>query len=148
MFIAKKILKHLKYVYLLTYIQSKIRMLKPRKMYLQKRRASSVLSAWIKMILQRKKFLRMIHDIHENNKLSNQLEFLRNQLLREAEERQIAEEVNYLKKIIPFQYIYQNVLPIVTLIFALILFSYQSTSCSMYDSFLFLDCSCSSLLFS
>ena len=50
------------------------------------------------MILQRKKFLRMIHDIHENNKLSNQLEFLRNQLLREAEERQIAEEVNYLKK--------------------------------------------------
>ena len=46
------------------------------------------------MILQRKKFITMIHDIHENNKLSNQLEFLRNQLLREAEERQAAEEVH------------------------------------------------------
>jgi hypothetical protein len=70
-------------------------MLKPRKIYLKKRKASTVLSAWIKMILQRKKFITMIHDIHENNKLSNQLEFLRNQLLREAEERQAAEEVSY-----------------------------------------------------
>ena len=93
MFLAKKILKNLKFIYLLSYIQSRVRMLKVRKMYLQKRKASVVISAWIRMILQKKKFIRMIHDIHENNKLSNQLEFLRNQLLREAEARQIAEQV-------------------------------------------------------
>ena len=93
MFLAKKILKNLKYIYLLSYIQSRVRMLKVRKTYLQKRKASIIISAWIRMILQKKKFVRMIHDIHENNKLSNQLEFLRNQLLREAEARQIAEQV-------------------------------------------------------
>ena len=93
MFLAKKILKNLKYIYLLSFIQSRVRMLKIRKTYLQKRKASIVISAWIRMILQKKKFIRVIHDIHENNKLSNQLEFLRNQLLREAEARQIAEQV-------------------------------------------------------
>ena len=65
-------------------------------MYLQKRNASIVISAWVRMILQKRKFIRMIHDIHENNKLSNQLDFLRNQLLREAEARQMAEQVNLL----------------------------------------------------
>lgn len=96
MFLAKKILKHLKFIYLLSFIQSRVRMLKPRKMYLQKRNASIVISAWVRMILQKRKFIRMIHDIHENNKLSNQLDFLRNQLLREAEARQMAEQVNLL----------------------------------------------------
>ena len=93
MLIAKNILKNKKYIFLITRVQSWYRMFKPRRIFKKKVLASIVLSAWMRMFLQKIKFTTMINDIRENNKLSSQLDFLKNQLQQEAEARLIAEKV-------------------------------------------------------
>ena len=90
---AKKVYKEKKFIFLTIRVQSWVRMHIQRSVLRKKIKASIVLSAWMRMVLQRIRFTTMISDIRENNKLSSQLDFLKTQLLQEAEARQAAEKV-------------------------------------------------------
>jgi hypothetical protein len=90
---AKKVYRAKKFIFLTIRVQSWVRMHRQRRELRKKIKASVVLSAWMRMVLQRIRFTTMIEDIRENNKLSSQLDFLKTQLLQEAEARQAAEKV-------------------------------------------------------
>jgi len=84
---ARRRFRKMQIAYLTVKLQSWARMVPLRRFFVRLRRAASTVGARVKMRLQRKKFVEMLHEARENAKMATQLDALRRRLQDEAAQR-------------------------------------------------------------
>jgi myosin heavy subunit len=89
---ARRRFRKMQVAYLTVKLQAWARMVPLRRFFVRLRRAASTVGARVKMCLQRKKFVEMLHEARENAKMATQLDALRRRLQDEAARRAVLED--------------------------------------------------------